>query len=169
MRKMKVPAYFERLFLSMCIATAFLVLLAYTRALHAQEQTPPAVGTSAQSPTFFISCSTSQDGGIDTYYTAVFEIGAKPGPTPRTPVTLASSVDGGKTWTYPAVLSQSVLDRFQAYLTQKGYKFKPGSSSACDVKPTEAAAKTAQHKRAYEGGGCSSCGKVVETGWKYSP
>lgn len=164
MRKMKVPAYFGRLFLSMCIATAVLVPLAYTRALAATAQS-----SSAQSATFFISCSTSQDAGIDTYYTAVFEIGAKPGPVPRTPVTLASSVDGGKTWMYPAVLSQSVLDRFQAYLSQKGYKFKPGSSSACDVKPTEAAAKTAQHKRAYEGGGCSSCGKVVETGWKYTP
>jgi hypothetical protein len=164
MRKMKVPAYFGPLFLSMCIATVFLVPIAYT-----QTEAATAQSSSAQSATFFISCSTSQDGGIDTYYTAVSEIGAKPGPMPHTPMTLASSVDGGKTWMYPAVLSQSVLDHFQAYLTQKGYKFKPGSSSACDVKPTEAATKAAQHKRAYEGGGCSSCGKVVETGWKYTP
>jgi hypothetical protein len=63
-------------------------------------------------------------------------------------------------------LSQTGLDHFYAYLTQKGYKFSPGSSSACDVKPTEAATKTAQQKRAYEGGGCSTCGKIVETGWK---
>jgi hypothetical protein len=116
--------------------------------------------------TFFISCSTSGGAGIDIYYTGVFEIGAKPGPQPRTPVTLASSADGGRTWMYPAVSSQSVLDHFYAYLTQKGYKFSPGSASACDVKPTEASTKAAQHKRAYEGGGCSSCGKVVETGWK---
>jgi hypothetical protein len=120
----------------------------------------------AQSPTFFISCSTSGGAGIDTYYTGVFEIGAKPGPMPRTPISLAASTDGGKTWMYPAVLSQTVLDRFYAYLNQKGYKFSPGSSSACDVKPTEAATKAAQHKRAYEGGGCSTCGKIVETGWK---
>ncbi len=66
----------------------------------------------------------------------------------------------------PAVLAQTVLDHFYAYLTQKGYKFSPGSSSACDIQPTEAATKAAQHKRAYEGGGCSTCGKIVETGWK---
>lgn len=128
-----------------------------------------AQSSSAQSATFFISCSTSGDAGIDTYYTGVFEIGAKPGPHPMGPYSPVYTVDGGKTWLNPAVSSQSVLDHFQAYLTQKGYKFKPGSSSACDVKPTEAAAKAAQHKRAYEGGGCSSCGKVVETGWKYTP
>lgn len=129
--------------------------------------------TSAQSvpakATFFISCSTSGNAGVDTYYTGVFEIGAKPGPQPRTPVYLAVSNDNGKTWWWPAVVSQTVLDHFQAYLTQKGYKFKPGSSSACDVKPTAAATQAAQHKRAYEGVGCSNCGKVVETGWKDTP
>jgi len=164
MRKMKVPAYFGPLFLSMCIATVFLVPMAYT-----QTQTATAQSSSAQSATFFISCSTSGDAGIDTYYTGVFEIGAKPSNQKRGPYSPAYTVDGGKTWLWPAVLSQSVLDHFQAYLTQKGYKFKPGSSSACDVKPTEAATKAAQHKRAYEGGGCSSCGKVVETGWKDTP
>jgi hypothetical protein len=152
MRKMKVPAYFGPLFLSMFLCVSM-----------AAQSSP------APSATFFISCSTSGGAGIDTYYTGVFEIGAKPGPQPRSPFSLASSVDGGRTWTYPAVLSQTVLDHFYAYLTQKGHKFSPGSASACDVKPTKAEAKAAQHKRAYEGGGCSSCGKVVETGWKYTP
>ena len=64
------------------------------------------------------------------------------------------------------LVDQGVLDRFYAYLTQKGYKFKPGSNYGCDVNPTEAQAKAAQHKRAYEGGACSTCGKIVETGWK---
>jgi hypothetical protein len=148
MRQIKVPAYLGLLFFSMFL----FVSMART--------------SSAQSPTFFISCSTGGGAGIDTYYTSVFEIGAKPGSMPRTQVTLAASPDGGKTWVWPAVPSQTVLDHFYAYLTQKGYKFSPGSASGCDVKPTEAAAKAAQHKRAYEGGGCSSCGKVVETGWK---
>jgi len=64
------------------------------------------------------------------------------------------------------LVDQAILDDFYAYLTQKGYKFKPGSNYGCDVKPTEAEAKAAQHKRAYEGGACSTCGKIVETGWK---
>ena len=38
--------------------------------------------------------------------------------------------------------------------------------AVADVKPTAAETQAAQHKRAYEGGGCSNCGKVVETGWK---
>jgi hypothetical protein len=111
--------------------------------------------SSAPSATFFISCSTARDGGIDTYYTDVFqEIG-----------TAVRSPNGA----WGSASSQSVLDHFYAYLTQKGYNFKPGSSSACDVRPTEAEAKAAHHKRAYEGGGCSTCGKVVETGWKDTP
>jgi hypothetical protein len=114
--------------------------------------------------TFFISCSTSGGAGIDTYYTGIFEIGAKPGRSPRPPNAPGAYIGG--TWMVPAVLPQTVLEDFQAYLTQKGYKFKPGSSSACDVAPTAAATQAAQHKRAYEGGGCSSCGKIVETGWK---
>ena len=147
MQKMKVPAYFGPLFFSM-----FLLSMA------------TAQTSSAQSPTFFISCSTSGGAGIDTYYTGVFEIGAKPGRSPHPPNTPGAYF--GETWMVPAVLSQTVLDHFYVYLTQKGYKFKPGSSSACDVAPTAAAAQAAQHKRAYEGGGCSTCGKVVETGWK---
>ena len=150
MPRIKVPAYFGPLFCSMFLFVSM-----------ATAQT-----SSAQPSTFFISCSTSGSAGVDTYYTGVFEIGAKAGSRPGSPYSPAYTVDEGKTWLYPAVLSQTVLDHFQAYLTQKGYKFKPGSSSACDVKPTEAATKAAQHKRAYEGGGCSTCGKVAETGWK---
>jgi hypothetical protein len=126
-----------------------------------------AQSSSGASATFFISCSTSGSAGVDTYYTGVFEIGAKPGRSPHPYNTPGADIGG--TWMVPAVLSQKVLDDFQTYLTQKGYKFKPGSSSACDVAPTQAAAQAAQHKRAYEGGSCSSCGKVVETGWKYTP
>ena len=114
--------------------------------------------------TFFISCSTGGGAGIDTYYTGVFEIGAKPGRSPHPPNTPGAYIGG--TWMVPAVLAQTVLDHFYAYLTQKGFKFSPGSSSGCDIQPTEAATKAAQHKRAYEGGGCSTCGKIVETGWK---
>ena len=129
----------------------------------------PAAATPAQSSaaTFFISCSTSGGAGIDTYYTGVFEVGAKPGRSPHPPNAPGAYINGA--WMVPAVLPQTVLDHFYPYLTEKGYKFSPGSSSACDVAPTEAAAKAAQHKRAYEGGGCSTCGKVVETGWKYTP
>jgi hypothetical protein len=126
-----------------------------------------AAAAQTAAATFFISCSTSGSAGVDTYYTGVFEIGAKPGRSPHPPNTPGAYIGG--TWMVPAVLPQTVLDHFYAYLTQKGYKFSPGSSSACDVQPTEAATKAAQHKRAYEGGGCSSCGKVVETGWKDTP
>ena len=103
---------------------------------------------------FFISCSTGRDGGIDTYYTGVF------------PIKNAKLTPNGY---LVSPESQTVLNDFYAYLTQKGYKFKPNSASACDIARTEAAAQAAQHKRAYEGGGCSSCGKIVETGWKYTP
>jgi hypothetical protein len=97
----------------------------------------------------WIACSTSGGAGIDTYYTGVFQT-AKP---------VRHLPSGGN------LVDQSVLDDFYAWLTQKGYKFKPGSNYGCDVAPTEAAAKAAHHKRAYEGGGCSTCGKIVETGW----
>jgi hypothetical protein len=110
----------------------------------------PASASPSQPGLPFISCSSSGGAGIDTYYTGVFQTAH---PVRRLP-------NGG------FLVDQSVLDRFYAYLTQKGYKFKPGSNYGCDVKPTEAEAKAAQHKRAYEGGACSTCGKVVETGWK---
>lgn len=102
---------------------------------------------------FFISCSTSGGAGIDTYYTGIM------------PIKNARTTPNGAT---VSPESQPILDHFYAYLTQKGYNFKPGSSSACDIARTAAAAQAAQHKRAYEGGGCSTCGKVVETGWKDS-
>jgi hypothetical protein len=108
----------------------------------AASNAPPAGGP-------FISCSTSGGAGIDIYLTGVFQ-------TTR-PVRHLPS--GGN------LVDQSILDDFYAYLTKKGYKFKPGSNYGCDVSPTEAAAKAAQHKRAYEGGACSTCGKIVETGW----
>ena len=127
----------------------------------AQASAGNVVGTQAAAATqaaaqaaatgFFISCSTGGGAGIDTYYTGVFPIkNAKV--TPRG--VLASPE------------SQIVLDHFYAYLTQKGYKFANGSASGCDIARTAVATQAAQHKRAYEGGGCSSCGKVVETGWK---
>ncbi|MGH9572616.1 MAG: hypothetical protein ACRD40_03675, partial [Candidatus Acidiferrales bacterium] len=92
---------------------------------------------------------TSGGAGIDTYLTGVFQTTA---PVRRLP-------SGG------VLVDQSILDRFYAYLKHEGYNFKPGSNYGCDVSPTAAAAKAAQHKRAYEGGGCSTCGKIVETGW----
>jgi hypothetical protein len=107
-----------------------------------------ATASSAGGP--FVSCATSGGAAIDTYLTGVFQ----------TKLPVRHLPNGG------VLVDQSILDRFYAYLTQKGYNFKPGSNYACDVKPTEAEAKAAQHKRHYEGGGCSNCGKIVETGWK---
>jgi hypothetical protein len=98
----------------------------------------------------FISCSTSGGAGIDTYLTGVFQ----------TTRPIRHLPNGGN------LVDQSILDDFYAYLKQKGYSFKPGSNYSCDVSRTEAAAKAAQHKRHYEGGACSTCGKIVETGWE---
>jgi hypothetical protein len=111
---------------------------------------PATASTASSTGGSFISCSTSGGAGIDTYYTGVFQ----------TTHPVKRLGNGG------FFVDQSVLDRFYAYLTQKGYKFKPGSNYGCDVSLTEAATKAAQHKRAYEGNPCSNCGKVVETGWK---
>jgi hypothetical protein len=116
----------------------------------------------AQSAPFFISCSTSGGAGIDTYFTAVFPTVLKLRP-PRGPGSGAFFVNGK---TIDPTSVQAVLDHFYVYLRQKGYKFSPGSNSACDIKETEEQAKAAMHKRAYEGNPCSTCGKVVETGWK---
>jgi len=115
----------------------------------AQSQPPSTSSTGGP----FISCATSGGAGIDTYLTGVFQ-------TSR-PVRHLPS--GGN------LVDQSVLDHFYAYLTQKGYKFKPGSNYACSVGRTEAEAQAAKHKRIYEGGGCSNCGKIVETGWTDTP
>jgi hypothetical protein len=118
--------------------------------------------TAPKSAPFFISCSTSGGEGIDTYFTSVFptELKLKP---PRGPAGGVFIVNGK---TIDPTSIQGILDHFYAYLTQKGYKFKPGSNAACDIKETESEAKAAMHKRAYEGSPCSTCGKVVETGWK---
>ena len=115
-----------------------------------------AAASSAGGP--FISCSTSAGPGFDTYFTGVFQ----------TTRPIKSLPNGAK------IVDKSVLDDFQAYLAQKGYKFRPGSNQGCDVSPTEAATKAAQHTRAYGGGGglgvnCCGNGKVVETGWKDTP
>jgi hypothetical protein len=114
---------------------------------------PSAPPTASSAPSLggpFISCSTSGGAGIDTYLTGVFQ----------TTLPVRHLPSGGN------LVDQTILDRFYAYLKQKGYNFKPGSNYGCDVSPTEQAARAAQHKRAYEGGGCSTCGKTVETGWK---
>ncbi len=100
MRKLKVPAYFGPLFLFLFMSIAM------------------AQTASAQAPTFFISCSTSGNAGVDTYYTGVFEIGAKPGRSPHPPNAPGANIGG--TWMVPAVLSQTVLDHFYAYLTPEG-------------------------------------------------
>lgn len=111
---------------------------------------PATVSTAPSTGGSFIACSTSGGAGIDTYLTGVFQT-AKP--VPQRP-------NGGY------LVDQAILDRFYAYLTQKGYNFKPGSNYACAVGRTEVEAEAAKHKRYYEGGGCSTCGKTVETGWK---
>jgi hypothetical protein len=114
--------------------------------------TTPATATNASAAGGpFISCSTSGGAGFEIYVTGIFQT-TKP---------VKHLPNGAK------IVDQSVLDDFYAYLTQKGYKFKPGSNQGCDVSPTKAAAQTAQHTRIYGGGGgCGYCGnKVVETGW----
>jgi hypothetical protein len=123
---------------------------AQAAAANAAPVTAASRPTAASTGGLFISCSTSGGAGINTYLTGVFQTTR---PVRHLP-------NGGN------LVDQSVLDDFYAYLKQKGYNFKPGSNYGCDVSPTEAAAKAAQHKRAYEGGGCSNCGKIVETGWK---
>lgn len=111
---------------------------------------PARASTSNGAP--FIACSTSGGAGIDSYITGVFQTAH--------PVRYLPS--GGY------LVDQSVLDRFYAYLAKKGYRFKPGSNYACVVEPTEAQAIAARKKR-YESGGCSNCGKVVDTEWKDTP
>ncbi len=123
---------------------------AVTAAAPVAQSQPPS-SSSAGGP--FIACSTSGGAGIDTYLTGVFQT--------THPVRHLPS--GGD------LVDQSVLDHFYVYLTQKGYKFKPGSNYACAVGQTEAGAEAAKHKRYYEGGACSNCGKTVETGWKDTP
>ncbi|MGD0480999.1 MAG: hypothetical protein ABSA42_12575 [Terracidiphilus sp.] len=136
MRRIRVSTYFAALSFTMFLITS----LCAHQVVHAQAA--PAGGP-------FISCSTLGCAGIDIYLTGVFQT-TKP---------VRHLPSGGN------LVDQSILNDFYAYLTQKGYKFKPGSNYGCDVSPTEAAAKAAQHKRAYEGGPCSNCGKIVETGW----
>ena len=111
----------------------------------------------------YMSCSTAGTGGANVYYTGVFpaDLRLASGGQQRG----GAFAINGKIVDQYAV--QEVLDRFQAYLTQQGDKFVPGNRFACDIKATEAEARAAQHKRAYEGGGCTSgCSKIVETGWK---
>jgi hypothetical protein len=105
--------------------------------------TAPAPAAPAGAP--FIICATSGGAGIDTYLTGAFQ-------TTR----VRRMPSGGN------LVDQAILNDFYAYLTQKGYKFKPGSNYGCAVKPTEAEAKADEQKRQ---SGCSTCGKVVETGW----
>jgi hypothetical protein len=111
----------------------------------------------------YMSCSTAETGGANIYYTGVFAADLRTGNSGRG---ARNAVIIDRKVVDPAAV-QAVLDRFQAYLTQQGDKFVPGNNLACDVKPTEAEAKAAQHYRAYEGGGCTSgCSKIIETGWK---
>jgi hypothetical protein len=142
-----------------------IVHVAYTLGMAPSGEADRTLVDPATLPTVraFMSCSTAGTGGVNVYYTGVFAANLKTGNAGR----------GGRT---AIVIDrhvvdpnsvQEVLDRFQAYLTERGDKFVPGNVFACDVKPTEAEAKAAQHSRAYEGGGCTSgCSKIVETGWK---
>jgi len=144
MRKMGVLRNSFHPFLSVCVAAALVLPMVSAASAGASP------GAAAEKP--YISCSTSGGAGINTYITGVFQT--------TYPVKYLPS--GGY------LVDQSVLDRFYAYLTKKGYHFKPGSNYGCVVEPTKAQAEAAQRKR-YESGGCSNCGKVVETGWKDTP
>ncbi len=107
-------------------------------------QTAAAAVASGGGP--FVVCATSGGAGIDTYLTGAFQT-----------THVRHTPSGGN------LVDQAILDHFYAYLTQQGYKFKPGSNYGCAVKPTEAEAKADEQKRQ---SGCSTCGKIVETGWK---
>ena len=141
MQRIGNPANFWHPLLSICVAAALVIPMGSAASAGGSE------GTITPNP--FISCSTSGGAGINTYITGVFQT--------TYPVKYLPS--GGY------LVDQSVLDRFYAYLTKKGYHFKPGSNYGCVVEPTKAQAIAGQHKR-YLSGGCSNCGKVVETGWK---
>lgn len=112
----------------------------------ATPSAPVTASTAASTGAPFIMCATSGGPGMDTYLTGVFQ-------TTR----VRHTPSGGN------LVDQSILDDFYAYLTQKGYKFKPGSNYGCAVQTTEAGAKADEQKRQ---SGCSNCGKIVETGWK---
>jgi hypothetical protein len=112
----------------------------------AAPSAPVTSSTTASAGGPFIICATSGGPGMDTYLTGAFQ-------TTR----VRHSPSGGN------LVDQSILNDFYAYLTQKGYNFKPGSNYGCAVKPTEAEAKADEQKRQ---SGCSNCGKIVETGWK---
>jgi hypothetical protein len=150
MRKTSNRPYSGSQLFSMCVAAALLAPMASTASALGASAAPSPAAVSTGGP--FIACSTSGGAGIDTYVTGVFQS--------KYPVKYLPS--GGY------LVDQSVLDRFYAYLTHKGHHFKPGSNYGCVVESTEARAKVAEHKR-YESGGCSNCGKVVETGWKDTP
>jgi hypothetical protein len=118
----------------------------YSPTASAAAAPPVTASTAASAGGPFIICATSGGPGMDTYLTGAFQTTR----ARRTP-------SGGY------LVDQPILDDFYAYLTQKGYKFKPGSNYGCAVKPTEAEAKADEQKRQ---SGCSNCGKIVETGWK---
>jgi hypothetical protein len=112
----------------------------------AAPSAPLTSSTTASAGGPFIMCATSGGPGMDTNLTGAFQ-------TTR----VRHTPSGGN------LVDQSILDAFYAYLTQKGYKFKPGSNYGCAVQPTEAGAKADEQKRQ---SGCSNCGKIVETGWR---
>jgi hypothetical protein len=112
----------------------------------AAPSAPATSSTTASTGEPFIMCATSGGPGMDTYLTGAFQ-------TTR----VQHSPSGGN------LVDQAILDNFYAYLTQKGYKFKPGSNYGCAVQPTEAGARADEQKRQ---SGCSNCGKIVETDWK---
>lgn len=137
-----------------------LIRLTWTDSPAEQAAADAAIASSAAAAQYaaahpaapFISCSTRGTPGVDIYVTGIFQT-TKP---------IKQSPNGAK------FVDQSVIDDFNAYLTQKGYKFTPGNNGSCDVSPTLDAAQTAQHTRIHGGGGgCGYCGfKVIETGWK---
>lgn len=133
-----------RLTFLVSIAALLIVALAPNAAVPRAEAAP---GTTA-----YIYCYSEPGGGLDFYYSDVFTLDVGGHMTARGFVP-------------DSVAMKKVLDAFSAYLTQKGYKFYHASFEA-DL--DEAQAKALKHRRAYEGNPCSNCGKVGETGWRYT-
>jgi hypothetical protein len=148
MRKIRIFVSFTPVSLASVLVAALLMLLITSGPpICAQAAAPQANAAPAGAP--WISCSTLIAGRTDTYFTGVFQT-TKP---------IRHAPNGG------TFVDQSVLNDFYAYLNQKGYKFVPRTSGGCDVSPTEAAAKAALLKSENGARVCTTCGKVVETGW----
>ena len=121
--------------------------------LNAVPHATPAAASPIPAATVYVYCYSEPGGGLDFYYSDIFALDVNGHMTARgfVPDTLTMN---------------KVLDSFSTYLKLKGYKFY---HVGFELDTDQAQARALKHRRAYEGNPCSNCGKVVETGWKYTP